>query len=247
MYHTLIYQPIYQALSWLYAFTGDNLGIAIILLTLLIRGLLIPFTLPQLKSARKMASLKPQLDALKKKYGNDPKQLQQKQLEFYKQHNLNPMGGCLPFIAQFAVLIALYQVFMNTLNGGAEVFANANFLWLDLKAKDTSYVLPVLAGLLQLATSLTLLPAVEDDPGKRKGTKKDKEDVAEMAQSMQQQMVFFMPLMTVVFAIQFPAGLALYWVITTAFSFVQQLVVSGPGGLTKYLSKLGINYASRSN
>jgi len=240
MYNTLIYQPILNSLVWLYQITGDNLGIAIIILTLIVRGLLIPFTLPQMKSARKMASLKPQLDALKKKY-KDPKELQQKTLEFYKEHGVNPAGGCLPFIAQFAVLIALYRVFINTLSGDAAIFQHVQFLWLDLSVKDTSYVLPVLAGVLQLLTSMTMLPAIEDDPGKRKGSKKDKEDVAEMATSMQQQMVFMMPIMTVVFALQFPAGLALYWVITTAFSLVQQLVISGPGGLVKYAAKLGIN------
>lgn len=239
MYNTLIYQPILNTLVWFYQLTGQSLGAAIILLTLLVRAALLPFTIPQLKSARKMASLKPQLDALKKKY-QDPKLLQQKTLEFYKAHGLNPAGGCLPFIAQFIVLIALYQVFMNSLNGNGGVFSSTHFLWLDLKAKDTTYILPALAGLLQLLTSLTMLPALEDEPSKRKGSKKDKEDVAEMAASMQQQMVYLMPIMTVVFALQFPAGLALYWVITTAFSFVQQLVVSGPGGLSKYLVKLGL-------
>ena len=241
MYNQLVYEPILNSLVWLYQITGDNLGIAIIILTLIVRAVLIPFTLPQMKSARKMTALKPQLDALKKKHGKDPKVLQQKQLEFYKEHGVNPAGGCLPFIAQFIVLIALYRVFMNTLSGDSAIFEKIHFLWLDLSVKDTSYVLPVLAGVLQFLTSLTMLPGIENEPGKRKGKKKDKEDVAEMAQSMQQQMVYFMPIMTVVFALQFPSGLALYWVITTAFSLVQQLVISGPGGLNKYLVKVGIN------
>ncbi len=240
MYNTLVYEPILNSLLWLYQVTGNNLGLAIIILTLIVRGFLIPFTLPQMKSARKMAALKPQLDALKKKHGKDPKVLQKKQLEFYKAHGVNPAGGCLPFIAQFIVLIALYRVFMNTLSGDNAMFEQVHFLWLDLSVKDTSYVLPVLAGVLQFITSLTMLPGIENEPAKRKGSKKDKEDVAEMAQSMQQQMVFFMPIMTVVFALQFPAGLALYWVITTLFSLVQQLVISGPGGLKKYLLKVGV-------
>jgi len=247
MYNQLVYQPILNSLVWLYHITGDNLGVAIIVLTLLVRIILIPFTLPQMKSARKMANLKPQLDALKTKYGKEPKLLQQKQLAFYKEHGLNPAGGCLPFIAQFIVLIALYRVFMNTLSGEAALFDHVRFLWLDLSTKDTSFVLPILAGVLQLFTSLSLLPAVENEPAKRKGTKKDKEDVAEMAASMQQQMVFLMPLMTVVFALQFPSGLALYWVITTAFSFVQQLIISGPGGLVPYASKIGIKLQPKRN
>lgn len=237
MYHNFVYQPILNTLLWLYQITGSNLGFAIILLTLVVRGVLIPFTLPQLKSAKKMAALKPEIDALKKKHGHDAKLFQQKQMEFYKTHNVNPAAGCLPFIAQFIVLIALYQVFMNTLGGNGMGEVNSLFLFWDLKAKDTTYVLPVLAGLLQFIMSLTILPAVENEPEKRPGTKEDKQDVADMATTMQQQMVFMMPIMTVIFSIQFPAGLALYWVITTAFSLVQQLMVSGPGALLTYAYK----------
>jgi len=237
MYHNYIYQPILNSLLWLYQITGNNLGFAIILLTLVVRGILIPFPLPQLKSAKKMAALTPELDALKKKHGSDPKVFQQKQLEFYKTHNVNPAAGCLPFIAQFVVLIALYQVFMATLNGNGMGDVNSAFFLWDLKSKDTTYILPVLAGLLQFVMSLTILPAVENQPEKRPGTVEEKQDVAEMATTMQQQMVFMMPIMTIIFSIQFPSGLALYWVITTAFSLVQQLIVSGPGALLIYAKK----------
>lgn len=240
MYHTLIYQPIESSLLFLYHLLGNNLGLATIVLTLTIRAILIPFTLPSMRAAKKMALLKPQLDALKKKFSHDPKLFQQKQLEFYKDHKINPGAGCLPLIAQFVVLIALYQVFMNSLNGNS-LIESAQFLWWDLKLKDSTYILPLLAGVLQLLTSIALLPAVENEPEKRPGTKEEKGDVAEMAQTMQQQMVFMMPIMTTIFALQFPAGLALYWVITTAFSLGQQLIISGPGGLARYLAKLAIN------
>jgi len=242
MYQTYIFQPILNSLLWLYQITGHNLGFAIILLTLVIRGILIPFTLPQLKSAKKMALLKPELDALKKKHGADKKLFQQKQMEFYKTHNVNPAAGCLPFIAQFVVLIALYQVFMKTLGGDGMGEINSSFLLWDLRAKDTTYILPILAGLLQFIMSLTILPAVENEPEKRPGTKEQKQDVADMATSMQQQMVFMMPIMTVIFSIQFPSGLALYWVITTAFSLVQQLIVSGAGALLVYAKKIRIPF-----
>lgn len=240
MYHTYIYQPILNLLLWLYQTTGQNLGLAIILLTLVVRGILIPFTLPQLKSAKKMAALKPELDALKKKYGHDAKLFQQKQVELYKTHNVNPAAGCLPFIAQFVVLIALYQVFMSTLGGNGMGDINSLFLLWDLKSKDTTFILPVLAGILQFITSLAILPAVENEPEKRPGTVEQKQDVAEMATTMQQQMVFMMPIMTIIFSLQFPSGLALYWVITTAFSLVQQLVVSGPGAILTYAYKFKI-------
>lgn len=245
MYNQFIYQPILSSLIWLYHGLGDNLGFAIIVLTLLIRGILFPFAIPSLRAAKKMADLKPELDALKKKHGHDPKLLQQKQLEFYKNHNINPASGCLPYLAQFVVLIALYQVFMNTLHGNGMGDIQSQFWIWDLKSKDQTYLLPILAGVLQLVTSLALLPAVENEPEKRPGTKEQKEDVAEMAASMQQQMVFMMPIMTTVFALQFPAGLALYWVVTTAFSLVQQLSISGPGGLKFQLAKITRRFTPR--
>lgn len=238
MYNQFVYQPILNTLTWLYSVMGNNLGLAIIALTLLVRTVLIPFTLPQMRSAKKMAALKPELDALKKKHGSDTKVLQQKTLELYQKNQINPAAGCLPFIAQFIVLIALYQVFMNTLGGNGMGEISSSFLWWDLKVKDATYVLPILAGILQFITSVALLPAIENEPSKREGTKEQKEDVAEMAQTMQQQMVFMMPIMTVIFSLQFPSGLALYWVITTAFSLIQQLVVSGPGGLSLYSAKI---------
>ncbi len=240
LWNALFYSPLLQSLLWLYHILGNNLGLAIIVLTVGIRAILIPFVLPSIKAAKKMADLKPELDALKKKHGHDTKLLQQKQLEFYKNHNINPASGCLPMIVQFIVLIALYRVFIDSLGQGALAGVAVNTHWLiwDLKVKDPTYSLPILAGVLQLLASVALLPAVENEPEKREGTKAQKEDIAEMAQSMQQQMVFMMPLMTVIFALQFPSGLAVYWVITTAFSLAQQLVVSGPGGLTLYWNKI---------
>lgn len=240
MYNTYIYQPILLSLVWLYHLLGNNLGFAIIAITLLIRTVLIPFTLPSIKSAKKMAALRPDLATLKKKYGKDAKILQQKTVELYKEKGINPAGGCLPMIVQFIFLIALYRVFMDSLSNGtlAGVEVVTRFFIWDLKAKDPSYILPALAGILQLIMSLAILPAVENEPDKRPGTKEEKQDVAEMAQTMQQQMVFMMPIMTVIFSLQFPSGLALYWVITTAFSLVQQLIVSGPGAIPHYWAKV---------
>jgi len=241
MYNTYIYQPILNLLTWLYQVGGNNLGLAIILLTILIRGIMIPFILPSLKSAAKMSKLKPELDAIKAKYGKDQKAISEATLKLYKEHGINPTAGCLPYIVQFVILIALYQVFVHSLGAGQlnGIDINTNFWLWDLKEKDKTYALPILSGVLQLLTSLAILPAVENDPAGRKELKKEaKEDIAEMAQSMQQQMVYMMPIMTTVFALQFPSGLALYWVVTTAFSFVQQIIVSGPGSLGVYLKKI---------
>ena len=235
--------PINNLLIFLYGISGQNLGLAIIFLTLIVRGVLVPITIPSLRSAKKLQELKPHLDKLKQKH-KDKQKLQLATLELYKQHGINPAPGCLPQIAQLLVLIALYQVFINFINGGQYngQSLNLNFLWLDLGKADPYYILPVLAGLTQLIFSFMMTSGLESHvkAPKNKDEKKKEEDSMEMAQSMQQQMLYLMPAMTVIIALKFPSGLALYWVITTLFSLVQQYLVSGLGGLKPILVKLRI-------
>ena len=233
--------PITQLLIFLYGLTGNNLGFAIILLTLIIRAVLVPVTIPSLKSAKKLQELKPHLDRLKEKH-KDKQKLQLAQLEFYKQHGINPASGCLPQIAQLLVLIALYQVFIEFINapGLNGQALNLNFLLLNLGKPDPYYILPVLAGLSQLVFSLMMTSGLESHlkAPKDKKEKQKEENSMEMAQSMSQQMLLIMPVMTVLISLKFPSGLALYWVITTVFSLVQQYLVSGPGGLKPTLARV---------
>lgn len=235
--------PINSILIFLYNLSGQNFGLAIILLTLLVRGVLVPITIPSLRSAKKLQELKPALDKLKAKH-KDKQKLQLAQLELYKQNNINPAAGCLPQIAQLLVLIALYQVFINFINNGDlnGTPLNLNFLWLDLGKPDQFYILPVLAGLTQLIFSFMMTSGLEGHvkAPKNLNEKKKEEDSLEMAQSMQQQMLYIMPAMTVLISLKFPSGLALYWVVTTIFSLVQQYIISGLGGLKPVLIKLRI-------
>lgn len=232
--------PIEYLLNFLYHTTG-NLGLAIIILTIAIRGALVPLTLPSLRSAKKMQELKPQLDKLKAKH-KDKKDLQLAQLELYKQNGINPAAGCLPQIAQLFVLIALYQSFLKYFQPNQAANINLSFFWLDLSKPDPYYILPVLAGLTQLVFSLMMSTGLEShvNAPKDKKDKQKEEDSLEMAQTMQQQMLYIMPVMTAFLAIKFASGLALYWVATTAFSAVQQYMVSGPGGLKTIALKLGM-------
>jgi YidC/Oxa1 family membrane protein insertase len=221
-----------------------SLGAAIIIFTIILRSILLPLTLPSLKAQKKMRDLKPELDELKKKHGKDKKTLQQAQVELYQKYNVNPLAGCLPQLAQIAVLIVLYRALITFLGettfNGVELITH--FWWLDLRHPDTTYILPVVAGVSQLFLSLMIAPGgeVKDEvPNDSKSKKVQKEnekeeDMAEMAASMQQQMIFIMPAMTAFIATRFPSGLALYWVATTIFSIAQQYFISGPGGLVTY-------------
>lgn len=230
--------PFAAALGWLAAVTG-SLGLAIILLTVAIKALLIPLTLPAMRSAIKMRDLKPEIDALKAKHKGDPQALQQAQLALFKDNKINPAAGCLPYLIQFVILIVLYQVFMKYLQSGSSS-VNTQFLWLDLTQPDPYYIMPIIAGLTQFVLSLMVLPGASASAEKTLAlstkTKSDDakaDQMADMAQSMQNQMVFMMPIMTVFFTLRFPSGLALYWIVSTLVSIVQQYLVSGWGGLTR--------------
>lgn len=243
LFNTLLYTPIVNILIFLYHGLGDSFGLAIIALTLTLRGVTIPLTIPALKSQKKLQNLQPELAKLKKKH-TDKKQLQLAQLELYKQHGVNPGAGCLPQILQVVVLIALYQAFLKFINGdqidGSAI--NMRFLWLDLSKPDPFYILPVLAGLSQLFYSFMLRPGTEHSHSstspKSLKSRKQKEDEKDMAEEIQSQMTFMMPVMTVLISLKFPSGLALYWVVTTIFSVVQQWFITGPGGLLYYFAKL---------
>ena len=127
------------------------------------------------------------------------------------------------------------------------VTLNLKFLWLDLSQPDPLYILPVLAGLFQLVFSITMQTGLKSEvkAPKNKQKKQKEEDSLEMAQTMQKQMLYTMPLMTTIIALKFPSGLALYWTISTVFSLVQQLIVSGPGGLVPLANKIKSFTSSR--
>lgn len=240
LFHVLLYTPLFEVLKFLTITTG-SFGVAIVLFTILIRTLLIPLSLPTLRSQKKMRDLKPQIDLLKKTHGSDKKSLQLAQMELYKKYNINPLAGCLPYLLQLVVIISLYSLLRgfvgDALKQGFEV--QTQFLGLDLAKPDPTRIIPILAGVSQLVLSLMILPGKEKHDlipqnvtsKKLKEANKKEEDAVQMAETMQKQMVFMMPLMTGWIALGFPAGLGLYWVITTIFSIVQQWVITGPGGL----------------
>ena len=144
-------------------------------------------------------------------------------------------------------MIFLYRALItflgDTTHQGIDI--KTTFFWMDLSLPDPKFILPVLAAGSQFILSLMLAPGAEvrdivpnDSKLKKvKEANEKEEDTAEMAQSMQRQMMFIMPIMTGFIALKFPSGLALYWVASTVFSVVQQYFVSGPGGLTLYIER----------
>jgi len=113
LWHLVLYQPLVNALIFLYQLLFHNFGLALIVLTVAIRLLLLPLTRSSMKATARMRELAPELEKLKKKYGKDKQAYAKAQMELYKQHGANPAAGCVPQIIQLIVLIALYQAFIQ--------------------------------------------------------------------------------------------------------------------------------------
>ncbi len=231
--------------------TFGSLGWSIIVFTLLTKFAVFPLANSSLKAQKQLQQLQPELKKLSKKYGKNKQQLQKAQLELYQKYNANPIAGCIPQILQFVVIIILYQAMLKFLNGGLPESMDLNFLWFNVTQTDSTFILPILAGLTQLVLSLMIAPGAEirDIVPNKSNSKKVKEanakeeDTAEMAATMQQQMLFVMPVIMGVVAAQFPAGLALYWVVSNIFTIGQQYFISGWGGLKTYYQRFIGKYA----
>ncbi len=236
---------LYKLFEWLHI--PGPLGFAVIGLTIIIRLILYPLMHAQLRSAKKMAMMKPHMDAIAAKHKGDKTALQQAQLALYKEHGVNPAAGCLPLLIQMPVLIALYNVFYRVLGNGnmakviedinAVVYAPAlkltnldlTFLGINLGIKPSQFqshgywllLVPVVtAGLQYWQTKLMM-------PSKTQTIVKEGEKAPEdMAGDMQKQMAVITPLMFGYFALQFPLGLALYWNVFGVFGIMQQLAVN---------------------
>lgn len=239
------------------------LGFSILILTIIIRVLVWPFMSSQIKATKKMAELKPHLDALKQKHKEDKKAFAAAQMALYKEHGVNPAGGCLPALIQIPVFIALYQSIINILPGAGghidkinsllyfpqfklPTTLDPNFLGLNLGIKPSQFgshgifllLIPLVTAVLTFIQSKMTLPkAVKHYPSDSPKEGKEKESMEESMGAVQSQMVYLMPIMIGYFAFSFPAGLAIYWNTYTILGIVQQHRISGWGGLSDYIAR----------
>ena len=229
-------------LTYLTQITG-NLGLAIIVLTIVIRLILTPISVIGLKMTKKMQLAQPELEKLQAKYKNDPKKLQQSQMELYKKMGINPVAGCLPQLVQIGVLIVLYQAFIQFLNQPATDSLNVMFLGINMTEPSPWYIWPLLAGLTQFLLSLMSVAKPSQNEvklSKKINSKEEKPSSfsSSLTSSLQTQMVFVFPVITFVISLNFPSGLVLYWVVSTLISMIQQYYVSGWGKLGWYFNML---------
>lgn len=192
-------EPLHWVLAQLDKLT-DNWGVSIVLLVLLINLVTFKFTNAQFESAAKMRKLKPRMDALKERYGDDRQKMQQAMMELYKKEKVNPAAGCLPLLITIPIFYGLYYV----LRDSVELRQAPFFGWIhDLSAADPYFVLPVLYTIVMLAQQWLMPPAAGMDP-------------------TQAKMMKFMPLMFAVIFLFFPSGLVLYYVVNGLCRLLQQ-------------------------
>lgn len=233
LFHTAIFQPVYNILVFLYnTVPGHDFGIAIILTTLFIKTLFIPLSRKQIESQKKMQELQPKLKEIQKKYKDNKEEQTKAMMALYKEHKANPLGGCLPLIVQLIVLIAIYQVIVSITKAGLTInqadlysfVANpgmVNHLFLHfLDLTKPNYVLAFLSAIAQYVQVKMLFQSqMKDAPAK---TPTDEPDFAEI---MNKQMLYLGPGITFFIGVTFPAALALYWLFSTLFMIFQQMVI----------------------
>ena len=199
-------------LSWLIVkfaeliqYPAWNYGVSIILVTILIRIILLPLMIKQMKSTKAMQEIQPQIQALKEKYSSKDQKTQQKlnqeTMLLFQKNNINPMAGCLPILIQMPILIAFYHAIMRT----SEI-SQHTFLWFDLGARDPYFILPVLAALGTFVQQKIVMRGQPDNP-------------------QMKIMLYVMPIMILVFAVSLPSALSLYWVVGNIFSIVQSIFI----------------------
>ena len=200
-------QPMLWMINWLYALVG-NYGIAIILMTLILRLLMWPLTRKSYASTMAMQKMQPELQRIQKLYANDKPRMQLEMMKVYQTHKTSPMSGCLPMLVQIPIFFALYKALLISVP-----MRSAHFLWIsDLAAMDPYFILPVLMG------ATMWLQQFLQSPKTSGGNKND------VMASTQRAMKWMPIIFTIMFA-WMPSGLVLYWTVSNIFGIFQMYVI----------------------
>lgn len=196
----ILAKPLHIVLNFFYSYVG-NYGVAIILLTVILKLIFWPLTQKSYVSMKAMQTLQPEMKRLREKFRNDKEGLNRKMMELYKEHRVNPLGGCLPMFVQIPVFFALYKVLLDTIE-----LRHAPFIfWItDLSIKDPYYITPLVMGLTMFIQQ-RLTPSTMDP--------------------MQAKMMMAMPVVFTFMFLNFPAGLVIYWLVNNLLTIFQQYLI----------------------
>ena len=240
----LILNPFVTILTWLYSVLNQDIVLAIIVLTVIIRFLTYPLLAKQQESSRKMQQIQPQLKKIQEKYKNDKEKLSQAQMELYRQNKVNPVGGCFPLVIHFPILIGLYQAIFFALAAtpfqlvdlserllipGLDSLIPLQRMWLnmDLTLPPTSnpqyaLILPLLVLVTTWAQSKLTMASSGAQSSKSSDDDDDKDSgIGGQAQAMTKSMTTIMPIMFGFFSLSFSVGLSIYFVTSNLMGIVQ--------------------------
>jgi len=234
IWNLVILSPMINVLVVMTQYLFNNFGLAIIALTVFVRLVTLPLNVKQLRATKAMQSLQPKLTELQKKHAKDKQKLAQEQMRLYKESGISPTGCMIPMLVQMPIWIALFQSIIRLLavvpedflslsqylytswpNVFSSVPLESGFLWLDLAKPDSWLLLPILVG-GTMWVQQKMVTSASSDP-------------SQAAQS--RMMLWMMPLMFAFLTLQFPSGLALYWVISNLITIGVQYRMTGWGGL----------------
>jgi YidC/Oxa1 family membrane protein insertase len=237
IWHLIIGNPVLNVLIALSHPLGGSFGLAIIVLTVIIRLISWPLTKRQLKSTKALQDMQPKIQELQKKYGKNQQKLQQEMMKLYKEAGVNPLGCLWPMLIQLPIWIALYQAIMRALATTPEnlldlaqrlyswnvvsqaIPLNSHFLWLDLGSRGDFFLAIIVGGTMWVQQKMTQAPAI--DPRQA---------------STSNMMLLMMPLMFGFLTLMFPSGLALYWAVSNIIGIITQYFVTGGWGYLKFRS-----------
>jgi YidC/Oxa1 family membrane protein insertase len=233
LFQTIILQPILNVLIWLYnVLPGNDIGFAIIALTILVKVVLYPFSVQQIKQQRALQALQPKIDEIRARLKDDKDAQAKELMELYKREKVNPAASCLPLLVQLPVFIGLFNALrqglaskgLNLLYPFVSNPGTINHMFLGLvDLSKPNYVLAVLAGLVQFWQTKQIMqkpsPAAAP-PNEVKGSEGAQDE--SMAAMMNKQMMYIMPLVTIFIGVTLPGGLALYWLTMSILTVAQQ-------------------------
>ncbi len=226
-FQVILYQPIFNSFVGLYNIIPD-VGVVILILTVLIKTALFPMTNKSIKAQKEMQELQPKMEKVKQDFKGDQQRIAQETMKLYKEHKINPLGSCLPLLIQLPIFIALYYVLQAGL-------ANENFDLLYSFVSNPGEINPVTLGFFDLSKRSVILAVMAAGAqfwqSKRMMAKKPPKTAGKgakdenMTAMMGKQMTYFMPFITLVIGMQFPGGLTLYWFLSTFIMALQQEVI----------------------
>ncbi len=228
VFNTILYQPLFNALVLLYQYLpGQDFGIAVIVLTILIRLLLYPLMAQSIKSQRALTELQPKMQEIQENFKNDKEKQAKEMMGLYQKEKINPLGGCLPLLLQLPILFALFRVFLAFQGGLGPDQLTALYSFVPLpdipeepmflglmNLSHPNLILAVLAGVCQFFQAKTASLRVKKV--------KASGQMAKFPEMMQKQMLYFFPIFMVFILLRLPAAIGLYWIITALFSIGQQ-------------------------